>query len=217
MADVGMDLFLPDVLVSVDQCPKSAALLAIRHACIRFCESTHIDVRDLADITIVPGTAVYDIAPPTGFDVASAISLRYPSNPEPLTPITMQQLDAIPAWEQAVGAPRYSVFLSPTTVRVWPTPAVGVAVPDPMVCVAAVKPTRAGAQVEEVVYRDYYETIVAGALARLQMMAGKPWTNPQLAAVASQMFMRGISEAKARVFNQYAAAARFVDRPTFGV
>lgn len=217
MADVGIELFLPDVLVSVEQCPKQVALAALRQTCIRFCESTHIDVRVLDDIAITPGTAVYDIVPPTGFDVVSAISLQYPNTAEPLTPITLQQLNAIPSWEQHKATPKYCVYLSPSVVRLWPTPPVDVVVSDPMVCVAAVKPARDGAQVTDVLYKDYYETIVAGALSRLQMMPGKPWMQPQLASISSATFARGVLEAKARVFNQYAAAARFIDRPTFGV
>lgn len=61
----------------------------------------------------------------------------------------------------------------------------------------SLKPKREATGIPDVVFQTYLEEIAAGAKARLMIIPGKPWSNPQTSAYYLGMFERGISAATA--------------------
>jgi hypothetical protein len=62
----------------------------------------------------------------------------------------------------------------------------------------ALKPTRDATKGPDFLFNDYYEGICAGAKGRLMLMKGKPWTDPQAAALHIGLFNEKITEANVR-------------------
>lgn len=217
MADVPLSDFLRSVLPAVDGCPRNTALLELRNTVIDFCSRAWADQR-VVQGTIDSGDQLLVLTPPEGFAVVSVIALSVDGRPGPLVPMTRFQMDAyVPAWQNDAGVmPSHFVHQTVTELLLWPALAADAEALS-YSAVLAVKPDRNGNEVAGDIYQDYYEVIVAGALARLLRMPGKSWTDLKQAGISSEQYMRGMNEAKVRVINQYSNANTFVQRPTFGV
>jgi len=60
----------------------------------------------------------------------------------------------------------------------------------------AVKPTRAGDELEDIVWEDWAELIAEGALADLRAIPNEQWTDYTVAAAHRRSFDDGINEAR---------------------
>jgi hypothetical protein len=61
---------------------------------------------------------------------------------------------------------------------------------------AAFHPTLDSTGLEDSLYRDYWQAIRAGALARLQEIPGQTWTNDKQAVTNGAKFDAGVGKAK---------------------
>lgn len=59
----------------------------------------------------------------------------------------------------------------------------------------SMKPLRSATALPDILYNNWYQSIAAGAKAKLMFMPEKPWTNPQLASVHASIFDTGVKEA----------------------
>ena len=64
----------------------------------------------------------------------------------------------------------------------------------------SLKPLRSATDLPDILYNDCYQTIAAGAKAKLMVMPEKPWTNPQLASVHAGIFDTGAKSAMRKLF-----------------
>ena len=60
------------------------------------------------------------------------------------------------------------------------------------------KPTRAAADLPDILYNDWFDAIESGTKAVLMEMPGKKWTSPRIAMVNYKKYRYGIGEAKIR-------------------
>jgi hypothetical protein len=67
----------------------------------------------------------------------------------------------------------------------------------------ALKPINFNTNLPVNLFSNWFETILAGTLARLLMQPSKPWSSPQLAQYQGRMFARGIAEARAIADAEY--------------
>ena len=79
----------------------------------------------------------------------------------------------------------------------------------------ALKPARAADSFPDHIGEQYGEAIVSGALAKLMMMTGKPWANPQLAEYHGRIVSDAISRARAREFRGYTNRSMRIDAVRF--
>lgn len=195
-----LDVFLPRVLTSVIGCPDGLARQAVVDAAIEFCEETGI-VRMMADTAnTVPGVGTYDVYVPSGQRVALTQRTWYGT--KELKPASSQQIDNVLAYAPGVddatksaGEPTSFYEIAPGEVAVFPIPLEI----KPLTFRVVTKPARAATQLEDVLFEDWVDAVVAGALARIQIIPDQPFSSPPLAQMNQAKFesMKGRARAEA--------------------
>ena len=69
-----------------------------------------------------------------------------------------------------------------------------------MAVYVSLKPLRSVTALPDALYNDWYQTIAAGAKAKLMVMPEKPWTNPKFAGLHAQVFESGAKSAMRTAF-----------------
>ena len=193
--------FFPNILPEVPGVAEMVAENAVRNAVIEFCEKSLILQRDHDPVNIKTGVVDYDLEPPKGYIVVKVMK-AWLENSEltPLAPDFVRDATVynrlFTSYESAPDRPRSYLQKDERSVTVW-------GVPDQdydngLTMRVALKPTRASDSVESVILEDYSETIASGALYRLMMSAGKPYTNLEMATLHKSLFQQGINVARQR-------------------
>jgi hypothetical protein len=195
---LNLDVFLPRLLPSVTGCPVPLARQALIDSAIEFCEESGV-VRGTTDpVTMIAGVATYDIDLPA--DLLTVQVLRAWYGTRELTPAPDSLITAVGAYipdpNSGLGQePIYFMASSPTEVTLYPAPGAGAT--DKLVLRVSTKPTRAAALVENLLYEDWAETLVAGALRRLHGTPDTPFFSDGAAARQNALFQFGIVRARA--------------------
>jgi hypothetical protein len=74
----------------------------------------------------------------------------------------------------------------------------------------ALKPTRSATTIDDFIFEEYAETIGHGAIARLALSQGKPYSDLKLAAARNGMYLTGVNVARDRAQKGYVRASRHV-------
>ena len=181
---------LPLVLPHVPGCPEMVATLNLRLSAIDFCERTKC-WRHVATETLVDGDLIV-VTP----DFASIHEIEHAEmNGTDLIPIAYT--DSTNSKFQAGSAPRYITQVNPGTLMVLPEGAGDLTVS------LFLKPRNDEDygrgdldgianyfdQIPEFIHQQHGEAIAAGAIARLMIQPGTPWSAPPTAAFWQSMFM----------------------------
>lgn len=193
--------FFPNILPEVPGVAEVVAANAVRNAVIEFCEKSLILQRDHDPITIKKNIVDYDLEPPTGYIVVKVMKAWLENNElTALAPDFVREASVynrlFSSYEANTDRPRAYLQKDERSISVWGVPDQNY--PSGLTLRVALKPTRASESVESVILEDYAETIASGALYRLMMSAGKPYTNAELAAVHKGLFQQGINVARQR-------------------
>lgn len=78
------------------------------------------------------------------------------------------------------------------------------------------KPTYDIVEIDDILYNDWVEPIIAGAKMRLMSIPGQPWTEGGLSVYYRSIANRGMSEAKRKVQKNYTKAPGHVNWRAFG-
>ena len=92
------------------------------------------------------------------------------------------------------------------------TTAILVPCPDaayPVRIVVALKPTQVAQGVDEIIFEEYKNVITHGALAYLQQMPEKTWSNPNMSVFYQGLFDADVQEAKLKSEKGYALRKTF--------
>lgn len=161
-----MNRFTSDIMPQVPGCPKALIKKEVLRSAIQFCMDSHIWQID-AQKEVLPGDDEITLSTVTGSEVtACQISI----NGSGVNEYTRN--GAIITLNTAVTA---NTSFNTTSF---------------------LKPTRAAADLPDLLYNDWFEAIESGAIANLMLMPGKKWTSPQLGKVNYQKYMHGLGEAK---------------------
>lgn len=193
--------FLPYVLPDAPGAAELVVIQAIRNACIEFCEKSLVLTRDHDPITVVQNTVDYDLEPPDGYIVVKVQKAWLENNPlDPLAPDFVREAATynrlFSSYESTPSTPQRFLQKDERSISLWPVP--DKKYQNGLTLRVALKPTRASTEIEDVVFEDYAETIAHGALYRLMMSAGKPYSNEKMAAVEKALFEQGINVARSR-------------------
>lgn len=193
--------FFPNILPEVPGAAETIVENAVRNAVIEFCEKGLILQRDHDPITLVEGVVDYDLEPPTGYLCVKVMKAWLENNPlDPLAPDFVREAAVynrlFTSYQKANSTPRAYLQKDERTISVWSPPEKRY--PNGLTLRVALKPTRSSSEVEDVIFEDYAEVIASGALSRLMMSAGKPYTNVEMAAVHKGLFQQGINMARQR-------------------
>lgn len=193
--------FYPYILPELPGANELIVQQAVRSACIEFCEKSLILTRDHDPITIAQGVVDYEFDVPSGYLVTKVQRAWLNNNPlHPLAPDAVRDADVYnrtySGYQSAPSTPTHFLQKDERTISVYPVP--DKAYSNGLTLRVALKPTRASTEVEDVVFEDYAEVIAAGALARLQMSPGKPYTDINQSGANRALFLQGINLARSR-------------------
>lgn len=171
------DLLSPDV----PGCPQAAQVVALRQAAITFCEQSLAWKYDHPDITVSVGTAKYLFDSPAEAVVHVVTYAEF--NSAQLETRIMER--DINNWtlRLAVGTPEY-LLGGPISVTLVPMPDVA----GTLKLKVALKPSPTGDGVDDVIFNEYREAVVHGALSKLLLSPKKPYTDMTLANYHAQLF-----------------------------
>jgi hypothetical protein len=194
---LNLDVFLTRLLPSVNGCPEPLARRALIDSAIEFCEETGV-VRVTTDsVATQSGTSVYTVDIPTGQLVVNVQRAWYGSRE--LTAAPDSQVANVQAYISEAATdigqePIYFIEFMPGEVTLFPTP--GASANGELVFRASTKPARSATSVENVLYEDWVEPIVSGALARLHATPDTPFFSASAAGYQASLFRLGINRAR---------------------
>lgn len=193
------------VSTSVPGCAYPVVVGHIRDAAIRVCERTLAWRYTATAVTLTPGQAEYNFAPPPDTTVQAV--LRVELNGAPMQVLTHDAAVAmgmewpaattVPSEIDELGSqPRSIIEVSPGRYRVFPMP--DAARPYVLTMTFVLKPTRDAADMDQAVFDEYEDAIVHGALQHLLVLPGVDWSDRELAAYHAKQFLFAVTSARAK-------------------
>lgn len=174
----------PLVRAETPSCPDISIENAVVRAAIEFCERSTFWRETIDEIYTSTNVDEYDIDTPYGAVLAEIIWAQYDG--VALSPKTESQILAYTS-----GTTAYYSLLNPRVLKLAPMPDSGKVVKIR----AALKPKPNATSIRDYVYDEWSEAFYHGALQRLFVMPGKPWTNPDLSLHHGQRFEDAVNTA----------------------
>ena len=185
------DLLSPDV----PGCTQIAQTIALRRAAIAFCEQSMAWRTSHAPIAVVSGTAEYDFVPPAQAVVHTVTYAQFEG--EELE-ITGESDIRFHDWRIQTGTPQY-LMGGATALTLAPEPDAD----GTLTLLVALKPTPGATEIDDLIYNEFSDVVVHGALARLMLSPKKPYTDSQLAAYHQHQFQIKTAAAGTRIDRNY--------------
>jgi hypothetical protein len=166
-----------DIQPHVPGCPEPAIEDAVRRTAMRFCRDSHIWEEELQSVYLANGVDRYQVELPEETAVLSLVS-------------AIQRKSADETGKEVW--PSINVFgllhFSPL-----PDPDQG-----PVEIRAVLKPSRDATGLPDRIGLDYDEALVHGAIAALQEIPGRDWSNPNMVSYHKTIYFDGVAEAIGR-------------------
>lgn len=188
---------MPRLLPSVPGCSDPLARQALLDAAIEFCEETQI-VRVTTDpMFLAGGDATYTVGVPT--DQRVVLTQRAWYGKTELRPAPSSAIGNIGVYVPATvtdqtQVPQFFIESAPGEISLYPTP--GTLADELLTFRVATKPSRSAATVENVLFEDWSEALVAGALMRLHAIPDTPFFSDGHAMRRAMQFQLAISRAR---------------------
>lgn len=204
--------FLDYVLPHVPGCTNEMALQEIKNTIIDFCEKSLILQADHDPVTAIVGQIDYDLEPPKDRLVVRVMKAWYKG--QLLEEMAPDDIDTPSVYNQQSGYhvhrgdPLQFFQKEARTFSVYPIP--NETVKQSITLRVALKPTRSATTIDDLIYEEYAETIGSGAISRLALSPGKPYSNAGLANAHRALFQAGLNVARDRSQNGYVRASRQV-------
>ena len=193
MADTAYSTLTPRIQGEIPDCPDFFIESRIQEVAMEFFKASKSWRVDLDPAAVSKDTATYELEVPSKTAVAEVLSILHLTNT--LTPRTEAQLQQLePEWRTKSGAPKYFTQLAPDTVTIAPIPIATTA--KAMSIRVAVYPTIVANRMDSQMFNDSYNALVSGTLAKLLLMVGKTWSDPNMGSVYAQMYSQEIQAAK---------------------
>ena len=179
--------FFPYVLTEVLGCPDPTLRLQIVSAAAEFCRETLAWTESQDAVPLVNGVSDYEIEAPAQSYAYTVRDVWLGGRR--LQPITLHAMQGMGVGESNEPT-HYNASTERGSIRVYPTP---INVTDQaLVMRAAFVPTMAATTLPDFLGQRHMEVIASGAKAKLMMIPGVAWSNPQLGAYYRQIFDAGI-------------------------
>ena len=208
--------FRNKIIPHVPGCPFFLIDTYVRDAAIQFCEDTHIlqksfEVEDIDYTTVsaidndslTVNLALYY----TGYIPIWVVKLQYDGSDYKVKKFTLENdnsnLSAI-----TEGSTLFFNFPSTTTMKIFPLS--DLTSNFDLFISLAVKPTSTVISLDDFLYEDWRKAIEPLAIAELQRIPGKPWTNLQHAEINLGIYRAHMGAAKIRVADGFAKGNQIV-------
>lgn len=198
-----IDSLVPKVKREAPSCPSFIAVEELRNTIIDFCVNTDIYLSELTLFQTVTGINEYEAADldiPTGTELNHIIDFYYEigeSNDQvsekSLSRLEPKSLIGTPSLIDAYGKgrPKYYSQRNQEIILFAPTPDKNYS----LYALYSLKPTATATTIPNIIVNEYQETIIHGALYRLQMMKDSPWSDVQAADLNKRMYDKGEAQA----------------------
>lgn len=186
--------FLDDVLPHLAADPSEpVTLAAIKRAAIEFCRESWIWHYLPDPQNVRAGVADYDLEPPSGADIAAVIDVQLAN--VPLTPKALEWLNVnFPGWRVTPAAVKHYTQLDTDQVILAPLPADNIS--QGLAMTVALQPSQGATGLPKWIANQYLYAIAEGAIARLMLMPGKPWTDQNTGSAYRARFEAAIANAR---------------------
>lgn len=186
-----IDLFLPDLLTLVPNCPDPLAFRWLRRAAMQICTRTKL-WREADTFPIVPDEweGVCTVTDAAIVEIENAML-----DGQQLRPVTPADLDAeLPNWQFSpeVGTARFITQVKSDTVTVIPRAS------GTLQARLILKPSVSAEQFPDFLLEHYSELVAKGAASNLLMQPKTDFENPALAGVLKQEFREELDSAASR-------------------
>lgn len=175
--------FITTVLRDVPGCPNSLIKEEVLSSAIEFCESSGIYTAKLTESVL---------------KAAESLTITVPAN------TALVEINKIVVGEVTT----YEIDNDGATIDFD-----GKAATDyDMEVYVSLKPLRSATELPDILYNDWYQTIAAGAKAKLMVMPEKPWTNLKVAGLHGSLFENGASAATRKAFLRNLSTEKRISR-----
>jgi hypothetical protein len=186
---------LPNVLPELPGCSGPLAEQYIRTAVITLCRRTKVWKVDADPVSIVAGTATYDLDADIGTAIIEIQTMR-------LDGADLEPADD--AYVLDIGDPTAYMQRTPETFTLLPSPT-----RDGVVTMTlSVAPSRASSSFPSWIAERYYDAIVAEAKATLMLMPGTTWYSPQQGTYYRSIFDQEAAVAKSDAMTSFVRATQ---------
>ena len=187
---------LNDVLVDCPEAPEPLIIDALITTLRDFCNQTRFWRQELPPINLVTGQSIYPLNPPTGTEIVSVVQAQ---SDHFLVPSSVNLLDRnLSGWRDLL-APRPNFYFQPTMNSIHVVPKPNGNIPNGLNVIVALRPSRDTTTMNDEIYREFGNEIIAGAKAYLQAAPNKPWSSPDHATANMTAFTSAIQRARMRV------------------
>jgi hypothetical protein len=181
--------FLPHLLPLVPGCPQPLAETTLRGVLLDFCSFAPVVQELLEPIDVVAGQAEYDIDLLYGVNVTQVLEAYYLNAP---VAVIRREDD-----QRAPGSAPYALRQAAgNTFTLLPTPGTDAAAA--LVLRVATRPSHLAGSVDDLLLHDYGYELGCGAAARLQLIPGQPFSDPQLAVINQGIYTAARTNARIR-------------------
>lgn len=176
----------------------------IKRAAIEFCKESWVwkHVCDAQDVTVSEGT--YDLDIPNASSVATVMDVLLSG--VPLEAKEIGWLNAnVPTWLTDAATPRYYTQTEPEKLMLAPVPSETTA--GALTVTVALQPSQSASGLPEWIFNKFPYEITDGALAKLMLVPGKPWTDLAGGVDRRAKFEAAIANARAMAVTGLGRAA----------
>jgi hypothetical protein len=193
MADIAYSTLTPRIQGEVPDCPDFFIESRIQEVAMEFFKESKAWRIDLDPAAVIKNASTYELEVPSKTAVAEVLTILHLT--DTLTPKTEAQLQQLePEWRTKSGTPKYFTQLSPDTFTIAPIPIATTA--KAMSIRIAVYPTIAATRIDSHIFNDNYSALISGTLAKILLMTGKSWSDPNMGAVYAQTYNQELQAAK---------------------
>lgn len=197
--------FFPDMSPHLPGCPSVVLRHELRRAAQRFFLNTQAWQMLLPAIPVAAGTDSITLpAPAADLEIVRIESATYDGVRIEVKSATAIEGENPDDWTAHTGTPNTLIQLTPGIVIPYPVPATTAA--SGLRLRVSVRPNESSLGIPDEMATRFREAIIAGANSSLMLYPGKPWTNPDMAAVNNQIFQSAIGEARAAAARSYGRA-----------
>lgn len=188
---------LPRVMPHVIGCPEPLAIDELRRAAQRFYRQTRAIRSDSAPVAVAAQQAEVPVAPTDPDQRLAGIESAWYDELE-LSPVTEHELDNTYGrdWVDRTGRPSCYYMPRRGVLRLFPTPDVAAA--TGLRVRAWFYPADSAAGLDDDEMDANGDAFVDGALSRLMIIPGRPWTDMNLATARGSAFNKAVEDEGAR-------------------
>lgn len=206
MANLKYSDLLDDVLPHLAADPSDPVTeYAIKRACIEFCSGSWVWKYLPDPIDVTAGEATYDLEPLPATDISAVVAAEF--NNVPLDPKAIEWLNhEIPGWRTTRKTPKYFTQVDTEQVILAAVPEASLTAG--LTLTLALQPAQNSTGLPKWIANQYLYALADGALSRLMLMPGKPWTDLATGQDKRSKFEAAIANARASAVSALGRAAQ---------